>query len=361
MLVSHRTRLPKNRLQFKKPFRILTTGVLAIQPHGMNALRATFLAIVAATMFVSVGAAAQTQQQPNRPTPRSAGGASVRSPGMMVDRLPPQYQSPDLDAIIADIAARNLDQRDRFETTAQFEERRRQGLATPTADGLPVEAERTFVLFPRNDRTTLPLNYDPDRSLASWRGRERGGFLSAFSSINCWDNDAGFTTPSVRPNYGIWACVVVNKREEFVFESAVTRMNLPFTIRVRYHDFTGVLLCMEGQYGIGPAGTCAPFRIDLSINLEPHRARELLQGDQDRRLRVAVVGRPVQPYVVADRRSGTATLTSPFSHQISWRALNLQTAGLLFFDYETGQILLRLPPVAEPSRPQSGPPRASSR
>ena len=293
-------------------------------------------------------------QQPARPQrdqqSQPAPSAAPQSQAMTLDRLPPHFEGADVLALIADLTARLADQKDPFETTAAFEARRRKRFAQPAIDGLPLDAERFFVLDAGDQSRGRQLSFNADRGVASWSGDTRHSH-EPMRSLGCEPELGHRLEPPVHRASLLFVCPTGTNRQETVTETAFTRAGVQVTISASYRDYVGVILC-NVNLERGPS-SCDPFRSARSIPLDTIRARELL-GPPSHRLRVAVVGRVEEPYVVAGNFRSTPTLDNLSSSHLTYRVLALRPSGLLFFDRETGEILLRLPQAAPADRRPPG-------
>jgi hypothetical protein len=72
------------------------------------------------------------------------------------------------------------------------------------------------------------------------------------------------------------------------------------------------------------------------------RARELFDGN-GRGVKLAVVGRLAEPFSVAiEERSEPATIEDPTFREERIQLLVLRASGVLVFDSESGEVLLRI-------------------
>jgi TonB family protein len=266
---------------------------------------------------------------------------------MRIGRLPPHYQGPDVASLIADILRRGSNEKGEFESTVEFQARRQTELSPPLPDGLPIGAERIFVLPVQEIRA---LRYDADRQAAMWQGASEAAGLAALNRIGCSGSDAASAMLRLPSDTQTLLCrtKVLSRRE--ADEEVQTRLGLWVTVRAHVEEFEGVSLCdlsTAGQQGVGP---CASFFTNRSLPLEVARARELLERGSGR-LRVAVLGTISPPFALTGRDHSGASLDNPVSRTRIWSALRLQMTGLLFFHQDTGEILLRLPDPMAPVMP----------
>ena len=285
-----------------------------------------------------------TATPPSSPQIDEARGPRRVSPpgGMQVIRLPEHYLGPDVATLIADMQLRNLSRKGEFESTVEFRERRQRALVEPLADGLPPATERIFVVDPGNYR---PLRYNADRQLASWKGSDP---LLSFIPAGCMAS----TTAADRLDAGrdAWTrlCRTQVLEDEISEEEAQTRMGVRFRINAYRSRIVGVALCDQPISSNRGAGTCAPFAVNRSISLTPYRARVLLDRTEGR-LRLAVVGTIAEPLFLSGQDFSNASLDNPTSMVRTWTLLRLIKTGLIFFDQESGEVLLRLPDPTTPA------------
>ena len=295
---------------------------------------ARLLWIVAAALAPSISLA-----QPADPVPAPQ-PVTFRS-----ERIPVGYTGPSVDDLLTNIAARGSSSKGRFETSAEFVARRSRELSAPLSDGLPVSAERVFVL-----RNPVSLTYNADRRQATWPDRPldftslmQGGCRPSSAVTNAIESVS-------RENRGIYIICDIQSRESHSTYMARTRLNVPFEVHRREAHSHSITLCSIGDRG---RDGCFPFMATRHLTMQPERAMQLLRTDGGT-LRMAIAGRPIEPFVLqATDTSGVPSLDNPIETSQETTSLRLQVTGILMFDVETGEIILRLPAASTNQTPQS--------
>ena len=249
---------------------------------------------------------------------------------MRVDRIPQGFQGADWEALARDFQSMPRPPRGQFETTAEFNARRQRELAIPLVDGLPVNAERVFVL-----PDSIALDYDADRRRAIWpeaRPRQRNGPALPI----CAESSSVLPDTSTPLGTGVICKQVLSRLDVRTQEAG--RSGESFPVARTIVNSAAITLCAAS----GGISRCDALTRTKYIPMPVERARELFDGN-GRGVKLAAVGRLAEPLSVAlEERSEPATYEDPTFREERIQLLVLRASGVLIFDSESGEVLLRI-------------------
>ena len=249
---------------------------------------------------------------------------------MRVDRIPQGFQGTDWEALAKDFHSTPRPPRGQFETTAEFNARRRRELEIPLADGLPVNAERVFVL-----PDSIALDYDADRRRAIWpeaNPRQRNAPVLPI----CEENQSLMPDTGSPLGTGVICKQVLSRLDVKAREAS--RSGEAFSVARTTVNSAAITLCAAS----GGISRCDALTRTRYIPMPVERARELFDGN-GRGVKLAVVGRLAEPLSVAlEERSAPATIEDPYFREERIQLLVLRASGVLVFDGESGEVLLRI-------------------
>jgi hypothetical protein len=249
---------------------------------------------------------------------------------MRVERIPEGFRGADWEALAKDFQSKPRPPRGKFETTAEFNARRQRELAIPLADGLPVNAERVFVL-----PDSITLDYDADRRRAIWPEagpRQRNARLLPI----CTESASLITGTSSPPGTAVICKQVLSRLD--VRSQEADRFGADFTVTRTAVNTAAITLCAAS----GAISRCDALTRTRYIPMPVDRARELFD-DNGRGVKLAVVGRLAEPLSMAlEERSQPPNFEYPYFREERIQLLVVRASGVLIFDGESGEVLLRI-------------------
>lgn len=274
-------------------------------------------------LFVLCGSPSfcQSKQRPATPSTQYLKlGTSFASTAA---RLGPNFCGHDIEAVITTIEKSGVTKpRSEFETTAQYEARRK----------VPPLANRRFV-FVLDDRNTLlqgpQFTYDADAQLMNARAIARKHrFQAASESYPRDESYPALAVKTVKTSGGSYEGMNAFGARAVVTETYLTQYGI-------------VLPTLHGNLFKAASSYTADLEASASIPLSAERAKHLKSN-----LRLAIVCRFTDilgEYRLYEASEGhDPTLSNPYHRRTSLYYIPVWTEELLLFDFTTGEVLKRV-------------------